>query len=111
MSIRDLALKKLAGAPSEGMFHVPPLRNGTWNKPVPPVPAVGTALEQRPAIDLDERAAISEYEGGLPRVHAEALAALQAIAPPPGVSSAQMAAIINLAARRLDGLRENGRLA
>ncbi len=55
--------------------------------------------------DFEERAAISEFDGGLSRPHAEALAALQVIPLPIGVSQGQMAEIIDLAARRLDRLR------
>jgi hypothetical protein len=62
-------------------------------------------VKQKPEMDFEERAAISEFDGCLSRPHAEALAALLVIQPPPGVTQGQLADIIDLAARRLDRLR------
>lgn len=55
--------------------------------------------------DFNERAAIAEYDGGLSRPHAEALAAIQTIERPAGVSEEQMNEIIDRAAHVLDGMR------
>jgi hypothetical protein len=51
---------------------------------------------------FDERAAISERDGGLAREHAEALAAIQVMPAPDGISASQMAVVIDAAARFLD---------
>ena len=54
------------------------------------------------AVDFEERAAISEHDGGLSRAHAETLASLQAMAVPDGVTAAQVSVVIDAAARFLD---------
>jgi len=54
------------------------------------------------AADFEERAAISEHDGGLSRAHAETLASLQAMAVPDGVTAAQVSVVIDAAARFLD---------
>jgi hypothetical protein len=53
-----------------------------------------------------ERAAMAEYEGGLSREHSEALAALQVMPPPDGIHPAQVAVVIDAAARFLDSRRK-----
>lgn len=58
--------------------------------------------------DFIERAAIAEYDGGLSRPHAEALAAIQTIERPAGISKEQMSEIIDRAAYVLDGMRLRG---
>jgi hypothetical protein len=52
--------------------------------------------------DFEERAAISEHDGGLSRAHAETLASLQAMAVPDGVTAAQVSVVIDAAALFLD---------
>jgi hypothetical protein len=51
---------------------------------------------------FDERAGISEYDGGLSRNHAEQLAALQAMPLPVGVSEKQRWTMVQAAAIFLD---------
>jgi hypothetical protein len=112
MSIRDLARQRLTKSSAAPLFHVSSPRRETVKQDVSSVSAHETALKQPPDVELEERAAISEFDGGLSRPHAEALASIQAIQPPHGVSSKQMAEIIDLAARRLDRLRNDaGRAA
>jgi hypothetical protein len=55
---------------------------------------------------FDERAAMAEYEGGLARKHAEALAALQVMPPPDGIHPTHVAVVIDAAARFLDSRRK-----
>jgi hypothetical protein len=59
---------------------------------------------------FEERAAICEMEGCLPRADAEALASLHLpnLAADAGIDEASMARVIDLAARRLDRLRKRG---
>lgn len=111
MGIRDLARQRLANSVAKSLFHVSSPRSETVKQAVSSVSAHETALKQAPQVDFEERAAIAEFDGGLSRPHAEALAALQVVQPPPGVSSGQMAEIVDLAARRLDKLRTAGRAA
>jgi hypothetical protein len=54
---------------------------------------------------FEERAAISEYDGGLERGQAESLAALQAMPLPKGVNEYQRTVVIDAAARFLDHRR------
>ncbi len=65
---------------------------------------VHETLKQAQRDAFEERAAICEFDGGISREHAEALAMLQVQARPASVSEGQMAEIIDLAARRLDAL-------
>jgi hypothetical protein len=57
--------------------------------------------------EFEERAAICEFDGGLPREYAEALAALHdtSMAAEAGLSECQWRNVIDLAAVRLDKLR------
>jgi len=57
------------------------------------------------AQDYGERAAISEFDGGLSRDHAEQLAALEAMPCPDGVTEQQRNIVIHAAARFLDRRR------
>jgi hypothetical protein len=50
---------------------------------------------------FDERAAIAEYDGGLKREHAEALAGFEAAGRQTGMSSEAIARVIDLAAVRI----------
>jgi hypothetical protein len=69
------------------------------------------AASQVEISEFEERAAICEFDGGLPREHAEALAALHdpALAAGAGLSEIQWLNIIDLAAVRLDRLRHQNR--
>ena len=112
MGIRDLARQHLAKSAATSVFHVSSPRSETVKQRVSPVSAYETAVKQGPESDFEERASISEFEGGLSREHAECLASLQTIEPPLGVSGKHLAEIIDLAARRLDRLRSGaGRAA
>lgn len=51
---------------------------------------------------FEERAAIAEYDGGLPREHAEVLAALCSAPPPAGASPEQFNSVVDAAARFLE---------
>jgi|SRR6185437_4680802 len=60
------------------------------------------ALAEGPADDLDERAALSEYDGGAPRAWAEALAQLDASRPPGDVPPKRWRRFIDDCGRFLD---------
>lgn len=54
------------------------------------------------AADFDERAALAEYEAGVPREWAEGFARLQVMAPPPGIRPARWQQVIDDAGRFID---------
>ena len=60
---------------------------------------------------FEERAAICQIEGGLPRAEAEALALLHLprLAEEAGIDDATMARVIDVAARRFDQLQKKVR--
>ncbi len=62
-----------------------------------------TALSTEPSLaDFEERAAIIEFDGGIDREWAEALARLECSPPPPGVTRATWRKAIDRAARFCD---------
>ena len=64
-----------------------------------------TALSTEPALaDFEERAAIIEFDGGIPRQWAEGLARVDSSRPPPGVAPMAWRAMIDRAARFCDQL-------
>jgi hypothetical protein len=69
------------------------------------------AASQVEISEFEERAAICEFDGGLPREHAEALAALHdpALAVEAGLSEVEWQNVINLASVRLDRLSHQNR--
>ena len=98
-----------------------PFRDGRYSA-TPAIPAIsatirrsivaeiaeiaGIATEQpSQSQDFEERAAICEFDGGLPRDHAEQLAALHAMPLPAGITGEQCAVVIDAAARFLDRKR------
>jgi hypothetical protein len=60
------------------------------------------ALSEAALDAFEERAGIVEFDGGLPREHAEVLAALCTAPPPAGATAEQVSSVIDAAARFLD---------
>jgi hypothetical protein len=69
------------------------------------------ALHDLKALEYEERAAICEHDGRLPRKHAEQLAALHAAPLPDGVTEEQRAIVIDAAALFLDRQRRRNRVS
>ena len=67
--------------------------------------AYGTPFSPERA-DFEERAAVCEFDGGLTRAHAEALAAIEAAFLPGGITAEQRSTVIDAAARFLDARRK-----
>lgn len=65
-------------------------------------PEIVAALKRSQASDFEERAAIAEFDGGLPRAHAEVLASLHAMPRPDGMDNHDMGRVIDAAARFLE---------
>lgn len=63
-----------------------------------------TRIDKDKLAELIERAAISEFDGGLPRTHAEVLSALQVMPLPPGFTVKQRDAFVDAAARFLEAV-------
>ena len=66
------------------------------------------SAEDRQA-EFDERAAISEHDGGLSRERAELLAALQTVKLPPDLPREHVAKVIDFAARHADAMTRKDR--
>lgn len=80
--------------------------SATEGAAVAKVAVVAASQRFQPQEEFEERAAICEHDGGLPRDHAEQLAAFHAMPIPVGITEDQRDVVIDAAARFLERRRE-----